>query len=150
MYHFFIHSSVDGNLGCFHVLNIVNSAATDIGVHISFQIRVFPRYCMYLILIVKFHETSYTLCSSPNIGKKLQLFFINPVDVTMVLYVDIVLVCFWRKKHLFLEWDYHPRLTCPYCLDGGQRRGEGLKIPEEACFFCYQCVGIMCWLRGWI
>ena len=96
MYHFFIHSSVDGNLGCFHVLNIVNSATTDIGVHISFQIRVFPRYCMYLILIVKFHETSYTLCSSPNIGKKLQFFFffINPVDLTMVLYVDIVLVCF--------------------------------------------------------
>ena len=28
MYHiFFIHSSVDGYLGCFHVLAIVNSAA---------------------------------------------------------------------------------------------------------------------------
>ena len=42
MYHIFIHSSVDEHLGCFLVLAIVYSAAVNIGVHISFQIMVFP------------------------------------------------------------------------------------------------------------
>ena len=45
MYHiFFIHSSINGYLGCFHVLAILNNAAMDIGMHISFQIILFSRY----------------------------------------------------------------------------------------------------------
>ena len=44
-HHIFLsHSSVDALLGCFHVLPIVNSAAVNIGVHVSFQIRVFSGY----------------------------------------------------------------------------------------------------------
>ena len=45
MYHnFFIHSSVNGHLGCFHVLAIVNSAAMNNGIHVSFSILVSSGY----------------------------------------------------------------------------------------------------------
>ena len=43
MYHFFyIHSSVNGHLGCLHVLALIIS--TKIEVHISFQIIVLSEY----------------------------------------------------------------------------------------------------------
>ena len=35
-YHIFIRSSVDGRLGCFHVLAVVSSAAVNIRVHVLF------------------------------------------------------------------------------------------------------------------
>ena len=44
MYNIFIHSSVNGHLGCFCALAIVNSAAVNIGVPVSFQIMIFFGY----------------------------------------------------------------------------------------------------------
>ena len=47
MYHnFFIHLSVSGHLGCFHVLAIVNSAEMNIGVHVSFSVMVSSGYML--------------------------------------------------------------------------------------------------------
>ena len=45
MYHyFFIHSSVDGHLHCFHLPAIVNGAAVNNGIHVSFSILVSSGY----------------------------------------------------------------------------------------------------------
>ena len=41
---FFIHSSVDEYLGCFHILAVVNSATVNTGVHVTFQVVVFSGY----------------------------------------------------------------------------------------------------------
>ena len=45
MYHnFFIHSSVHGHAGYFHILATVNSAAVNNGIHVSFSILVSSGY----------------------------------------------------------------------------------------------------------
>ena len=45
MYHdYFIHSSVSGHLGCFHILAIVNSAAVNNGIHVSFSVLISSGY----------------------------------------------------------------------------------------------------------
>ena len=45
IYHnFFIHSSVDGHLDCFHVLAGVNCAAMNNGIHVSLSILVSSGY----------------------------------------------------------------------------------------------------------
>ena len=37
---FFIHSSISGHVGCFHVLDIINKAAVNMEVQISFPVSV--------------------------------------------------------------------------------------------------------------
>ena len=62
---FFIHFSVDGHLGCFHVLAIVNSAVMSTGMHVSFwtmfSLDVCPRVGLLdhmVALFLVFWETS--------------------------------------------------------------------------------------------
>ena len=47
MYNIFIHLSVDGH---FHILAIVNSAAMNIGVHVSFELVGFLVFLFYLAI----------------------------------------------------------------------------------------------------
>ena len=44
VHNFLIHSSVDGHLGCFHVLAIVHSASMNNGIHVSLSVLVSSGY----------------------------------------------------------------------------------------------------------
>ena len=43
-HNFLIHSSIDGHLGCFHVLAVVNSATMNNRIHASLSILVSSGY----------------------------------------------------------------------------------------------------------
>ena len=72
MHHIFsIHYSVRGHLGCFHVLTVVNGAAVDPGVHVSFSVMVFSGYMLrsgiagsYSSFIPSFLRNLHTLLHS--------------------------------------------------------------------------------------
>ena len=65
---FFIHSSINGHLGCFHVLSTINSAAINIGMSeffqaIEFSLNISPGvrlldYMVTLFLVFNFKEIS--------------------------------------------------------------------------------------------
>ena len=48
----FIHSSVEWHLGCFHVLSIVNSAAVNTRVHMTFWIMVFSGHMLGHLVVL--------------------------------------------------------------------------------------------------
>ena len=68
---FFIHFSADGHLGYLHDLAIVNSAAVNTRVHISFQIMVFSGYMprvgiaeSYGSSVKKLHTALHSSCTN--------------------------------------------------------------------------------------
>ena len=65
---FSIHSSVYGHLTCFHVLAIVNSAAMNIGVHISFWITVLSGYMPRCGVSRPYSNLIFSFLRNLNIG----------------------------------------------------------------------------------